>query len=266
MTNTQTVIPGESAGWRRRFGIQKKKAITEVVDKDSKSKSGDITLHQGQYVFLLTDTAKDFTNERTITIGEGAQVDIFLCYFGSGNVITRNHFKIKADSRISERVIFFATGEQQFSFDEKYEFTGKNAKGEFVINGLVSDNAKSGCAGNIIINTGASGTDARLEMSSYILGLSGGSVPKSGVEPKISHARSEMVPSLEIKNNEVKASHAAKTHNLSGDELFYLSSRGLAPAEAKRLFIEGLFLEFVKNIDSKDVREKILTISKKRYE
>lgn len=55
-------------------------------------------------------------------------------------------------------------------------------------------------------------------------------------------SRAEAVPELEILTDDVKCSHAASVSKIPEDQLFYLASRGVSRAEAKKLIVEG-FLE-----------------------
>ena len=48
-------------------------------------------------------------------------------------------------------------------------------------------------------------------------------------------ARVETLPSLEIYADDVKCSHGATVGQLDADALFYMRSRGISEAEAKRL-------------------------------
>ena len=54
-------------------------------------------------------------------------------------------------------------------------------------------------------------------------------------------AQAFIKPDLEILNHEVKASHGSSIGCVSPADLFYLQSRGLSPAEAKRICIAGFF-------------------------
>lgn len=46
-------------------------------------------------------------------------------------------------------------------------------------------------------------------------------------------AKAQVVPDLEIKNNQVKCSHAASLSYIPADQIFYLMSRGLTESQAK---------------------------------
>jgi Fe-S cluster assembly protein SufD len=52
-------------------------------------------------------------------------------------------------------------------------------------------------------------------------------------------AKAEAVPDLEIKNNEVKCSHAATVGKIDEEQIFYLNSRGVSENKAKVMIAEG---------------------------
>src|SRR3989338_918832 len=189
MTNTQTVIPGGAPAETRN---PDKKIVVEIVDRKNKILSG-VTIEPNaaaQYIFLLTDDAGGFTDERTIIIRENAQADVFLCYFGSGNVTVKLTYDIERNARVNHKLLFFGNGRQRLHFDERYIFKSTSAYGRFSVQGLVTDEAQSNAVCNIMIQPGAQKTDSRLEMSAYILNESD---------------KASMATALQVKANDVKA-------------------------------------------------------------
>ena len=61
-------------------------------------------------------------------------------------------------------------------------------------------------------------------------------------------AHAEAIPSLEIEADEVKASHAATISPLDPEKVFYMVSRGIPEAEARKLIIDG-FLKLPENYE-----------------
>ena len=61
-------------------------------------------------------------------------------------------------------------------------------------------------------------------------------------------AQAEAVPSLEIEADEVKAAHAATVSPLDPEKVFYMASRGVPEAEARKLIIQG-FLKLPKGYE-----------------
>lgn len=65
-------------------------------------------------------------------------------------------------------------------------------------------------------------------------------------------------PILDVKNNNVSASHGAKIHKVDRQQLFYLTSRGLTTSQSKKIIVSGLIdtLFDRENIDIKIVWPK----------
>ena len=72
-------------------------------------------------------------------------------------------------------------------------------------------------------------------------------------------ARADSVPNLEIETGDiVGAGHASTTGRFDDEQLFYLESRGIPAAEAKRLVIRGFFLEILSKIGIETIEERIM--------
>ncbi|MDR0415752.1 MAG: SufD family Fe-S cluster assembly protein, partial [Propionibacteriaceae bacterium] len=54
------------------------------------------------------------------------------------------------------------------------------------------------------------------------------------------------------------AGHSASTGRFDDEQLFYLRSRGLSEAEARRLVVRGFFAQLVARIGVADVEEALL--------
>ena len=73
-------------------------------------------------------------------------------------------------------------------------------------------------------------------------------------------ARADAIPNLEIQTGEiVGAGHAATVGRFDDLELFYLMSRGIPAAEARRLIIRGFFSEVISRIPVESLREDLET-------
>jgi Fe-S cluster assembly protein SufD len=71
-------------------------------------------------------------------------------------------------------------------------------------------------------------------------------------------ARADSVPNLEIETGEiVGAGHASTTGRFDDEQLFYLTSRGIPPEQARRLVVRGFFSEILQKIIVTEVRERL---------
>ncbi|MDR3623821.1 MAG: SufD family Fe-S cluster assembly protein [Chlamydiales bacterium] len=96
--------------------------------------------------------------------------------------------------------------------------------------GVLSDTSKSSFEGKIYVHPEAQKTDAfqlnnHLFLSPYVIANS--------------------KPNLEIFADDVKASHGATFGQLNLDSLFYLKSRGISDAKARKLLIQGFTKEIL---------------------
>ena len=101
------------------------------------------------------------------------------------------------------------------------------------VKGVVRGGARVKIKGLVKIDEGAKQSDSFLSMKLLLL------------DDK-SMATAE--PELEIKNNEVKASHSASVGRIDEEQLFYLETRGISRTEAENLIIKG----FLGNVDVAD--------------
>lgn len=94
--------------------------------------------------------------------------------------------------------------------------------------GVVDGVSQSHFVGKILIERQAQQSDAYLKNDNLLLGQ---------------HARASSMPELEIFADDVKASHGATCASMDPSQLFYLTSRGVAPAYASELLTSGFCRE-----------------------
>lgn len=99
-----------------------------------------------------------------------------------------------------------------------------------VFKGVVEDRAHGIFLGTITVRPGADGTDAHQLNKNLLLS------PRAAVDTK---------PELEILADDVKCSHGATVGDLDEAALFYLRSRGIAEADARRLLIEAFAMDVI---------------------
>ena len=72
-----------------------------------------------------------------------------------------------------------------------------------------------------------------------------------GKESKIN-----LVPKLEIYNDDVECSHGAASGQPDKNTLFYLTSRGISKEDAEQIYVEGFLSEFFETIENNLMAEK----------
>jgi Fe-S cluster assembly protein SufD len=71
--------------------------------------------------------------------------------------------------------------------------------------------------------------------------------------------RADSIPNLEIQTGDiVGAGHASATGRFDDEHLFYLQSRGITEAEARRLVVLGFLVEIVQHIPEADLQSRLI--------
>jgi Fe-S cluster assembly protein SufD len=101
----------------------------------------------------------------------------------------------------------------------------------------------------IKVDPGAQQTDAFQECRNLLLST---------------EAHADAIPGLEILADDVRCTHAAAVAQIDRDQLFYLTSRGLDPAEAKSLIVEGFLESLVERLAEGPVRDEVSAALERR--
>ena len=129
----------------------------------------------------------------------------------------------------------------KFDFTVRHLVGGSRSSQQF--RGIVGGSARAEFYGLVHVAQGAQKTEAYQENRSIL--LSEGAV-------------AETHPQLEIYADDVKCSHGATTGYLNPDELFYLRSRGIPEAEARRLQMISFITPVVAHLPAQ-MREQIFS-------
>jgi Fe-S cluster assembly protein SufD len=109
---------------------------------------------------------------------------------------------------------------------------------------LQGDSAHTVWIGDVRIRAAAEGTDT-YELNRNLV-LSDG-------------ARADSVPNLEIETGEIAgAGHASATGRFDDEQMFYLRSRGISEAQARRLVVRGFFADLIREIGVESVEKGLM--------
>ncbi len=142
--------------------------------------------------------------------------------------------------------LYFATDGQHLEHRVHVDHGIPNAKSRVTYKGvLAGDQARTVWIGDVFIRGNAEGTDT-YELNKNLLLTDG--------------ARADSVPNLEIETGEiVGAGHASTTGRFDDEQLFYLMSRGIPMADARRLVIRGFFTEIINRIGNEAIEERLMS-------
>ncbi|MER0100803.1 Fe-S cluster assembly protein SufD [Corynebacterium sp. KPL2734] len=143
--------------------------------------------------------------------------------------------------------VYFADSGQYFENRMLVDHSVPNCRSNVLYKGALQgekkNEARTCWVGDVLIRSNAQGTDTYETNNNLIL---------------TDGARADAIPNLEIETGEITgAGHAATVGRFDDIELFYLMSRGIPEAEARRLIIRGFFNEVIHRIPVQSLSEEL---------
>jgi FeS assembly protein SufD len=167
-------------------------------------------------------------SNRKAFVERDAKMSWYIGMFGSSLSRYKTDSVMKGPGASSEDVeIVFGAGNQSFDVTSNLIHQGPHTRGRVLVKSVLKDNSKSLFKGMIKIEKEGKGTESYLAGHAILLDRG---------------AKSDAIPGLEIKTNEVKATHSASVAQMDENQIYYLRTRGLNREGAKREIVAG-FLE-----------------------
>ena len=215
-----------------------------------------VELHVGQGATLRYVSTQDISERAWIFSTQRAQVerdgrlDWTALGFGSARGKVRMETNLAGPGSEARVTGGYAGGPgQHLDYDTTQEHAAPNTISDLAFRGVLAAGATAVWRGMIKVDPGAQGTDAFQESRNLLL------------SPE---AHADAIPGLEILADDVRCTHAAAIVQIDKDQLFYLTSRGLDPAGAKQVIIEGFLESLVERLSEGAVRDEISAALEKR--
>lgn len=206
---------------------------------DSFSSSLNIT-EDTHLVYFISERDKKDTFKMDISVSEGVSLKLTYIDFSLSDVDA--HFEISLNENSSAKISLASLNS---SFEKLYRINvyhnGMKSYSRTKMGGINSGTGVMKFLGCSFIKNGAHKSDTRQE--GKITNLS-------------PDCKSEVSPSLLIKENDVKASHGAALGAYNPDHLYYLMSRGLTLDESKRLVTYGSLLPMIESAEDDSLIEE----------
>jgi Fe-S cluster assembly protein SufD len=208
-----------------------------------------VELSVGQAATLRYINTQDISEKAWIFATQRAEVerdgrlDWAALGFGSGRGKVRMETKLAGPGSEARVTGGYAGGPgQHLDFDTLQEHAAPNTNSDLAFRGVLAAGSTAVWRGMIKVDPGAQQTDAFQESRNLLLST---------------EAHADAIPGLEIEADDVRCTHAAAIAQIDKEQLFYLTSRGIGPAEAKALIIEGFLESLVERLAAGPVRESI---------
>lgn len=133
-------------------------------------------------------------------------------------------------ARLKLCIILLASGCHKTDINIKVLHIAEQTHSKVQVRSALFDDFSFSCFGSIEIEKGAKGSEAFLELKALLFS-------------KKAHAKFD--PSLQIRNKDVKAYHAATIGTVSDRDIFYLRSRGLSRKKAEKILLKDYFSDLI---------------------
>lgn len=144
----------------------------------------------------------------------------------------------------------YAKGTERQTLTVRNIFDARNGGGEILMRGIAEERGHTVCKGLIDIGLQGGGTNTYLTQEVLMLDAT---------------SKVDAIPGLEIKTNDVKASHSATVARVTEEDLFYFGARGIDPVEARRMFVLGFLGDIAGRIRSDTARDAVLAAVEEKY-
>jgi Fe-S cluster assembly protein SufD len=215
-----------------------------------------VELHVGQAATLRYVSTQDISERAWIFSSQRARVerdgrlDWTALGFGSARGKVRMETNLAGSGSEARVTGGYAGGPgQHLDYDTTQEHAAPNTISDLAFRGVLAAGATAVWRGMIRVDPGAQQTDAFQESRNLLLSPD---------------AHADAIPGLEIEADDVRCTHAAAIAQIDREQLFYLTSRGLEPAAAKQLVIEGFLESLVERLAEGPVRDEVSAALERR--
>src|SRR5206468_8916773 len=141
--------------------------------------------------------------------------------------------------------LYFADADQHLEHRTFVDHAVSNCRSNVVYKGaLQGEGAHTVWIGDVLIRAAAEATNT-YELNRNLVLTDG--------------ARADSVPNLEIETGEIEgAGDASATGRFDDEQLFYLCSRGIDEAEARRLVVHGFFADIIRRIGVPEIEQRLM--------
>ena len=189
----------------------------------------------------LLDQQVTHVSNRAVEVTNDSRATVSALSLGSLVSRSRTNFLLNGRGSFAEGFeIFFTDSKQRYDYETNLIHNSPDTTGSAQARGVLKGESQSIYKGMIKIVNAAKNSKSYLAHHAMILERT---------------AKSDGVPSLEIDNNEVRATHSASVAQIDEEQLFYLMARGLSPDEARKMVVLGFFEPVLSRVPIEQTRE-----------
>ncbi len=163
----------------------------------------------------------------TLALGEGAKGRIFVLNNAAVYGRIELDVSLEADADFELYAANIGSGNSTNEIVTKVNHSGERGRSRQTVRSVLGDSAVGSYLGKVEVARGAQQTDGEQSVKAMLLDRG---------------ATANCKPELEIYADDVKCAHGATVGELDPMQMFYAMSRGLDPASARALLLEGFVM------------------------
>ncbi|HEY2950738.1 MAG TPA: Fe-S cluster assembly protein SufD [Micromonosporaceae bacterium] len=223
--------------------------VVEQLGSTTLADNVEVSVADGARLTLVTvaDWAPDAVQAQHVKFRIGRDARVVHVQVALGGDVVRQYTSVEYAGRGGEAELYglyFADTGQHLEHRQLVDHAVPDCRSYVGYRGALQGNgAHTVWVGDVLIQAEATGTDT-YEINRNLVLTDG--------------ARADSVPNLEIETGEVVgAGHASATGRFDDEQLFYLMSRGIPEAEARKLVVRGFFAELLAKVPLPELRERL---------
>ncbi len=241
--NIIKIGPGASLSLLERYvsageGVALINSLSQV-ELEAKSRLSHVRLP-------LLGEERSLISRLDVRLGEGSDYRCFGLDL-SGTLVRHdlNVAMVGRDAQASLNGVYAPRGKTHIDNHVAVDHRVPDAVSSQAFKGVLSERSRGVFNGKVVVQEGADGTDASQSNANLLLS------PDAEIDTK---------PELEIYADDVKCAHGTTVGALSGDQLFYLTARGIPEVEARRMLTTGFCREVLEGIPVESVRDHAISL------
>ena len=239
----------------------------------------DLGRHSESTVVLRYEGSGTHADNVEFLVGDGARVNVIVDANWDNDTVHLSNQRIQVgrDATIKHTVITFGGETVRIVPRVTYTAPGGDAElsglyfadsGQYIENRLTVDHSHPNCRSNVLYK-GALQAESKERAAEARTCWVGDVLIRSNAQNTDTYetnrnlvlsdnARADAIPNLEIETGEIAgAGHAATVGRFDDLEIFYLMSRGIPEADARRMIIRGFFTEVINRVPVESIREEL---------
>ena len=238
-------------------GVQGTRAQHLMIRAGALSSATVIVSHTGSPDAALNQTAE-------VEAGEGAQLGVVSLQEWDDTVVHASNHRVAIGRNAKVRHIVVSLGGSLVRISADTDFRGPGGEltmlglyfvdaGQHLEHRVFVDHSQPDCYSRVTYKGALEGKDAHsVWIGDCLIQEAADNTDTYELNRNLvlsEGAKADSVPNLEIENGEIRgAGHASATGRFDDEQLFYLMSRGISEADARRLVVRGFFAELISQI------------------